>query len=149
MIIFLGIQGNLKILVFWTHFGVRLCCVPFQILRSFLSQECRTLDQDCPAREVKLPIHYHCPCCLIFTQQSIGQVVRHQLTCCKTLTMLQPSQLEVNTTGFSFFIDNYQISLFGMIRSLDYESLRSTVCLSHRFELTFFYLPEFRHFNTL
>ncbi|XP_063681817.1 uncharacterized protein LOC134816754 isoform X1 [Bolinopsis microptera] len=58
-------------------------------------QECRTLDQDCPAREVKLPIHYHCPCCLIFTQQSIGQVVRHQLTCCKTLTMLQPSQIEM------------------------------------------------------
>ena len=60
------------------------------------TQECRTLDQDCPAREVKLPIHYHCPCCLIFTQQSIGQVVRHQLTCCKTLTMLQPSQIEVS-----------------------------------------------------
>ena len=59
--------------------------------------ECRSSDASCPAFDTKAPTHYHCPCCLIFAQQNIFQVIKHQLNCCKSLMDWNPSEIPPDT----------------------------------------------------
>jgi len=55
--------------------------------------ECRSCDESCPVFGSKAPVHYHCPCCIVFAHHSIFHVIKHQLNCCKSMMNWNPGSI--------------------------------------------------------